>query len=868
MNLFAGGLSTLGAPLFAQTGMRTTFQFGRIRGPEDWLLPLAALTLVLAYVWWMYRRDTRDLHPVIALSLGLLRTLAFVGLLLVWLRPQWRQEEDVVTPSRVVVMVDTSLSMAEPATEGTPENSGAADEKMSYSQAQLGGVPLGSRSAAALKLLESPEWNEVRKTHELHIVGFGGSQPRAIAVMPRLGADGKPLDAEPTSSADAGAAAPVNPADGAKPVDFTNAIVPSDAETRIGEALAQTIFQHRFAPVSGYVLVTDGGQNTGLDPAEALAGAQADRLPQAPLFPVGLGSSTPLKNVRINDITAPARTYPNDSFNVKAYVQAQGMEGRSVSVDLTWREVSVSGEVAANAPPLGKQSQKVTLPADGKPVAVEFTLKPEKIGRTTVQVAVAKPPADDHNRFDNALDVDVEITERRNRILLFAAAATREYQFLRNQLQRILRSDGSKDKEFVVDVLLQTGSDGISQDSSEILPDFPSDAAMMQQYDCVIAFDPDWRRLNSEQITLLKNWVESEAGGLILVAGRIFTDITARDPNLGLVRSLYPVEFGRFMTGLDSSPAGASEPWPLKFTSEGAKSEFLKLSESVTGDDGWDKFDGFYDYYPVKGVKDKSVVLAGLEAPRAKRATADDERPFLLVDRSLGAGRVLYVGGGEFWRLRAENSAYFTRLYTQMVRHVAQARLLRDSKRGVLMVDHDNGRYVLNDLVEVRARLMDAQAKPLKAHEIPLSVVAPDQSNQTIKLQSDPSLPGNFRGLFPVRQTGAYRLDVMLPDGDRELLTRRLQVRVPNKESDDVRLNSALLRRLAEASSGAYYAGTGSVFAGYQGIPPLPKLLADKTRSTPRLARPVSLWDNEWTLGILCGLLCLEWLIRRIVKLA
>ena len=39
--------------------------------------------------------------------------------------------------------------------------------------------------------------------------------------------------------------------------------------------------------------------------------------------------------------------------------------------------------------------------------------------------------------------------------------------------QRIVRSDGSKDKEFVVDVLLQTGSDGISQDSSEILADFP-----------------------------------------------------------------------------------------------------------------------------------------------------------------------------------------------------------------------------------------------------------------------------------------------------------------------------------------------------------------------------------------------------------
>ena len=53
----------------AQATVRTTFEWGRVRAPEDWLLPVAATTLILSYVWWMYRRDTRELRPWASLTL-------------------------------------------------------------------------------------------------------------------------------------------------------------------------------------------------------------------------------------------------------------------------------------------------------------------------------------------------------------------------------------------------------------------------------------------------------------------------------------------------------------------------------------------------------------------------------------------------------------------------------------------------------------------------------------------------------------------------------------------------------------------------------------------------------------------------------
>jgi len=862
--------------LAAAANVRTTFQFGRIRAPEDWILPIGATLLLIAYVWWMYRRDAYNLNRFVSVFLVALRSLTFIALLLVWLQPQWRNEEDVITPSRVVILVDTSLSMAEASRDGTPPtDTPAAPVPAATGKPDAGGVAAGSRTEDALRLLSSPLIDQIRATHEVQIVAFDTGATRNLAMLPRLDAADAPVPAGATKKPDA--------ADTAQ--RRTEDLAPRGAETRLGEAIAQQLFEQRAAPLSAIIVATDGGQNTGVDPLDAIARARLDHYPVPPIETVGLGSSTELKNVRLQDVAAPARTYPNDEFGVKAYLQAQGMAGRTVTVEMTWREATTGKTDAAapaSKPPLAVMAKQVTLPADGKPIGVDFTLKPTQIGRTTVQIAIKNPPADDHNKLDNLLDTDVEISERRNRILLFASAATREYQFLRNQLQRILRSDGSKDKEFIVDVYLQTGSDGISQDSSEILADFPETGKELFDYDCIIAFDPDWRRLSPEQVALLKEWVADKAGGLILVAGRIFTDVTARDNNskLATIRGLYPVEFGSLFAAGGDQLNGTSEPWHLVFTPEGKKSEFLRLADTeAAGLDAWENFSGIFDYYPAKSVKEKAVVLAGLQDPRSvgggkpNTKFGDDARPYFLVEHAVGAGRVLYMGSGEFWRLRTIESAYFTRLYTQFVRHVAQARLLRGSKRGVLMVDHDNGRYVLNDVVEVRAQLMDTQAKPLKEKEVPVEVSSPDRSSFTVKLQADPALPGNFRGLFPVRQTGPYRLDLILPDGERDLLTRRLQVRVPNKESDDVRLNSVLLRRLSEATEGKYHEGLAGALVGIEASkPPLPTSLVgrlvDKTRITPRLARPVSLWDNQWTMIVICSLLCLEWLIRRIAKLA
>ncbi len=65
----------------------------------------------------------------------------------------------------------------------------------------------------------------------------------------------------------------------------------------------------------------------------------------------------------------------------------------------------------------------------------------------------------------------------------------------------------------------------------------------LSDYDVIVAFDPDWRKLSLKQRKLLKDWVETHAGGVIFVAGPVNTFRVARPggEDLSAVQSIYPV---------------------------------------------------------------------------------------------------------------------------------------------------------------------------------------------------------------------------------------------------------------------------------------------------------------------------------------
>lgn len=98
---------------------KITHEFAR---DNQWLWLSVSLVCCLL-CWWIYRRDTREFGGIRRILPLLFRFGVWAGLLVIFLDPQERTESEVVRPSRVAILVDTSASMGFPEKTASPEMS-------------------------------------------------------------------------------------------------------------------------------------------------------------------------------------------------------------------------------------------------------------------------------------------------------------------------------------------------------------------------------------------------------------------------------------------------------------------------------------------------------------------------------------------------------------------------------------------------------------------------------------------------------------------------------------------------------------------------------------------------------------------------
>jgi hypothetical protein len=911
---------------------RTYYQLSRLETMDQWWhwMVLSSVCLTLAVlIGWLYVRDTKELAPGKRWLLLALRVLALVGLLFFFLDLEKRTEQELVKNSRLLMLIDTSQSMglagtdAEPSRARIDQVADALDEGTLLSQLQAQHDVLvyrfdqGSRPVEIASLAkrardqdepatigpqatEAP-WREMRllatATAALLVIALAGALVHwrlrswvtgsegnswallvsAIALVAatvtmavcHLRNPGISLAilfgdtaAEGTSrpSDERRASQSTDPVGPEVPdrIAWQSTLSPRGTETRLGDALEYLVDKERGGPIAGIVLCSDGQSNAGSDITAAVDAAQEAAIP---VYAVGLGSEQRPAGIRVVDLEAPARVFPGDHFTITSYLQATGLEGRSVKVTLSSspREGGGSDDVRF------EQETRVRLGPTGEVLPVPFDITPEEHGRRNYRLRVEAPPEDENGR-DNEATASVDIVDRKNRVLLMAGGPTREFSFLRNQLYR--------DRDVTLDVWLQTGRPGASQESHNLLFQFPTGSDDLFQYDCIVAFDPNWEQLDVEQVQLLDRWVAEQAGGLVLVAGPVNTPNWAHrrrgDPRLDTLRGLYPVTFYRLgASSADASHYATETPWPLEFTNDGAQADFLWLDDTrLLSEQAWDRFVGVFSYFPVRGEKPGATVYARFSDPQK---AIDDQLPVYLAGHFYGAGRVFYQASGEMWRLREIDEAYFEQYYTKLIRYVSQGRLLRDSSHGVLLVDKD--RCLLGDTVVVRASLSDTQFKPLKVPHVTANVVGPDGARHPITLRQveQAAREGMYAGQFTVLAEGVYRVELAIPaTSDQVILSREVRARLPDLEIERPERNDALLSSLARRTGGSYYVGMPAAL-GQRGVASLASTVAPNDQRTYLPAthdRDFEFRLMSWLMGLLCGVLSFEWLVRRLNRLA
>lgn len=820
--------ATVGLSEAGEVRELVVYELKRLGGFDDprlfWALAACSVAAAVFYVLWIYRRELDPLPFPLRWVLPGLRLIAVAGGTLFFLGLEKRVDQQVVTDSHVEILIDTSQSMS------------VEDEKFGESE-------LMSRAEAIeLALTDSSFVDSLRSEHDVSLSVFD-EEIRHIKKWERLEQADLPVGGQ-------GAEEPVTEVTSEESLEWRDQLKAQGAKTRLGDALFETIERYDAAPLAGVIVMSDGGQNTGVEPLSLTEEANSQEIP---FHVVGVGSTKPRRNLRVQEVSAPARVYPQDRATVSAYIQAEDFAGRSVEVQLLIREAEAANSAATT---VGQQTISFTQERESIPVQFEF--EPAEVGRLLVEIRL-NAPTDDQNPDDNRREAEVEVVETQTRVLLIASGATRDYRFLRNQLRR--------DQHATVDVWLQSALPGISQDADQIINSFPQTKEELYPYDCIVAFDPDWTLLDAQQADLIESWVAEEAGGLIVVAGPVHTASWVQSPEHAKIRSLYPVEFQRRLTLLDDGLYGSRVAWPIAITREAEDSRYLWLADSAEESRSvWSQFAGVFGCYAVKGPKPGAQVLARYSDPDAGLSV---ERPVYWAEHFYGGGRVFYMGSGEMWRLRSLDPKYFEVFYTRLIRHVSQGRLMRGSSHGRLLVQKD--RYSIGDDVVVRAQLSTASREPLMAERVTARVVDPQGIGKNLQMDVDPSRPGNFVGQFSIRKEGSYRIELPIPDVLDEQLVRRIQASVPSLEFDRTRRNEQLLAALASQSGGQYYTSLNSAIEGLDGLRPLSEQIASRAElKTLRGATDEEFTErlNRMLLAVMCGALSLEWLLRRLVRLA
>jgi len=325
--LMTGTFATLSALLGQATRDEEEFVYEFAAAPEGWWR-VGGLLLIGALLWvvvWMYRHEgragsTRKMRT----GLAVVRCAIILTLAAIWMEPVKVRYLRRLIDSYTVLLVDNSSSMD--LADTYRDEADAARVRAVMETDELEAV---NRRAITSRILDRGEQRFIRELAERNRVKIYtfSDEPSPVATV-------RAAREEPEGSSSA--------ADGAEAegqlVQADQVRIALDARgsaTNVERAVRRSVESLGSAPIAGVVLITDGGINQGRR-AEGIAQYARDR--KLPLHVVGVGDPSPPRNVRVGEVLAPEYAVNRDPFAVTARLATQGIEERTVSVQLTERD--------------------------------------------------------------------------------------------------------------------------------------------------------------------------------------------------------------------------------------------------------------------------------------------------------------------------------------------------------------------------------------------------------------------------------------------------------------------------------------------------------------------------------------------------
>lgn len=745
-------------------------------------------------------------------------------------------------------------------------------------------------------------------------------------------------------------------------VDMARAIAQG---SNIPDSISYTITRETANMARGIIIISDGRSNLGNGNAINDLREKATR-EKIPLFTISVGENRENIAIAITDVQAPDRGPPDEPFKIVVESDGVGLPKQEIDVKL---DLFTPGQDPKRDAPAHTLESKLTFePGDPPHGQVEYIIDADKLPESLTDDSkkvgkkrelkpgtwniVARTNRDKREVFAEKEHVSparsIQVIDKPLRVLLWANGPTREYQTLRTLFVREAQENRAEVSIYLQNEGGQAGT--IVQDvpPERMLTKFPnilntSDKAAdgpdgkfynLNQYDLIIAFDPDWTELSEQQAKNMQTWVDNLGGGFILVAGGLNTFQLARadDARLKPIIDILPV-LPEDSILLKTRPIPRT-PRRLRLKPV-ADFDVLRLNDDKQDDPiaGWETFftdrekyskdadtkkelsprRGMYSFYPLKAVKPGATILA--DFAEMNERGEEETKPYLITTQP-ARGRTAFLGSGEIYRIRETELAYYDRFWIKIARYISANRDVKAARGRVLM----NKEFISGSPIRVQTRLLSPNGEPYPMNELNLKYRIIQFAGDGSKVKEfgpyplqpkkgGPAFDGYYQGqvladpkIFPVGDF-KYRIIVDVPDSAGETIESEYRLVRSDPEIDNTRPDFAAMELMAStlAEVSMRTKNIDVLNSWKKGNDEKRVKLTVKLNETEKISQiaefikgekvnlvnrgaTTDLWDkgpvmklpwlsekpqalSTWML-IAIGLLCLEWLGRKLLKLA
>lgn len=772
-------------------------------GDRMLFLVLGVVVLVIGG-WWLYQRDASQIPLLRRCLLYGIRISLVLLVIAMLLEPILVLSKEEKIPSHLLVLLDTSQSMSLNDAWQDEERAMEVSRSLGMS-ADVDSLRRMNRLQLAHKLVNESFLKDLSADGQriVHLHGFSDKfDPEASSATEEWQAGGN--------------------------------------ATAIASSLRQALLSYSGMPLSGVLLVSDGQSTAGEPPEEVLQMLSDEGIP---LISVGVGTTDGPRNVAITELEVSPVVFVQDANQLTVHIESRGMQAESATLLIEQRR---------NGGPWQEFIREdLVLNLEGQLEPRTYQFSETKTGKVEFRAKITDT-GPEISQDDNLASAEVRVIRQRLNVLFIAGSTFPEVQFLRNTFLR--------DRQINLSTWLMAADKTYEHPGDLPIRRLPVTQEELNEYDCVILYDPDPNGWPANFPELLTNFVSKAGGGLVYIAGEMQTANMfdhQSDPALEWL-NLLPVirEPGLFRSQVQIR-LSARSPWKLDVTNQGVQDPIFSFASDHQANDRILKnLPGMFWHFPVTKAKPGATVLAVHADPRMRNEYGQE---VLIASQRVGPGWSIFIGFDSTYRWRYLNEQLFDGFWARVVDRAGRSKQLGGNYP--FRLSTPQAQYQPGGQAKVVARFLDEMQMEPGLQRLYGEVERGDDQPIPLTL-TEGSQRGEFATTFPVPQPGTYFVRVWLGDeaagATVKAATMPITVEFPNQELQNPALDEAYLQTMSSSTGGRVYqlSEADEIVNAFK-IKQVSRFLEER----------LEIWDAPIFYILIFGLLITEWILRKWCRL-